>query len=61
MGDDDTAQKFGRSVIGLLNSQLGGLQVQSEGFLRRGMLAQHAETLEMMAKLRKQMRENAAK
>eukprot|EP01043_Picozoa_sp_COSAG02_P020430 COSAG02_NODE_1008_length_15238_cov_24.345928_8_plen_235_part_00 len=59
--EDDTAQRFGRSVIGLLNSQLGGLQIRSRGFQRQGMIAQHAETLGMMADLRRQMRENAAK
>jgi hypothetical protein len=58
---DDSAQKFGLSIVGLLGSKLGALRQQSESFLRRGMLAQHAETLEMMANLRKQMRENAAK
>lgn len=52
MADDDSAQRFGLSVLGLLSSQLGGLSAQSAGFLRRGMLAQHAETLEMMAKVR---------
>ena len=51
MGDDDSAQRFGLSVLGLLSSQLGGLSAQSTRFLRRGMLAQHAETLEMMAKV----------
>lgn len=59
--DDDTAERFGRSVLGLLNSQLGGLEIRAKGFLRQGMLAQHAETLLMMADLRKQMRENAEK
>jgi hypothetical protein len=60
-GEDDTAQRFGLSVIGLLNSQLGGLQIRSKGFQRQGMIAQYAETLDMMADLRRQMRENAAK